>query len=54
VGDAIEQLGSLPVKLIVTTDSIRQPEEVSLPWEVISIRQQLADAIKRTILGERV
>jgi ribose-phosphate pyrophosphokinase len=52
VGDAIEQLGSLPIKALVTTDSIRQSEKGSLPWEVISISQLLADAIRQTSLGE--
>jgi len=52
VGDAIEQLGSLPIKVLLTTDSIRQPEGVSLPWEVISVGQELADAIRRTSLSE--
>jgi ribose-phosphate pyrophosphokinase len=52
VGNAIEQLGSLPIKVLLTTDSIQQPEKVRLPWEVVSISQELADAIRRTSHSE--
>lgn len=47
VGDAVQRFASLPVQRIVLTDSVYRSNEVSLPIKVVSLKEMLADTIKR-------
>jgi ribose-phosphate pyrophosphokinase len=47
VDDAVQRFASLPVQRIVLTDSVYQSKEVSLPIEVVSLKEMLADTIRR-------
>jgi len=45
VGPAVERLSAAPVQRFVVTDSVRRPEGLSLPLEVVSLAPLLAEAI---------
>jgi len=47
VGDASDRLARLPIRRLVTTNSVRAPERGALPLERVSIAPLLADAISR-------
>lgn len=44
-GDARERLAALPIRRIITTDSVPRGENLGLPLEVLSLRQLLAERI---------
>jgi ribose-phosphate pyrophosphokinase len=52
VGPALERLARLPLRRLVMTDSVRLPEELSLPHEVVSLAPLLATVIQRLHAGE--
>ncbi len=47
VGPAVERLSAAPVQRFVVTDSVRRPEELPLPLEVVSLAPLLAEAVDR-------
>jgi ribose-phosphate pyrophosphokinase len=51
VGPAVERLRSLPLKRLVSTDSLPIAEGLALPIEVVSVGPLLADAIARLTEG---
>jgi ribose-phosphate pyrophosphokinase len=53
-GSACDRLRSLPVRKILTTDTVVQPKAMPFPHEVISVAPLLAEAIRRVSAGEPV
>ncbi len=53
VGPAIERLGRLPLRRLLTTDSVPQSEQLPFPVEVVSIASLLARSIERLRTGEQ-
>ncbi|HEX6106637.1 MAG TPA: ribose-phosphate pyrophosphokinase [Gemmatimonadales bacterium] len=51
VGDAARRLGALPIRRLLTTDSVATPEASGLPLERIGLSPLLADAISRLHSG---
>lgn len=49
VGQAVERLRALPLRRVVTTDSVPPALGVGLPLEVVSVAPVLADAISRLV-----
>ncbi|HEX8702788.1 MAG TPA: ribose-phosphate pyrophosphokinase [Myxococcaceae bacterium] len=46
VGSAIERLQSIPLRRLITTDSVPRPDRLPLPMEVVSIAPLVAHAIQ--------
>ena len=51
VGDAARRLGALPIRRLLTTDSVAAPDATGLPLERIGLAPLLADAISRLHSG---
>ncbi|MBI3182788.1 MAG: ribose-phosphate pyrophosphokinase [Myxococcales bacterium] len=47
VGPAMQRLSALPLRRVVTTDSVPAPQASGLPLEVVSVAPVLAEAISR-------
>jgi ribose-phosphate pyrophosphokinase len=47
VGDALQRLARLPIRRLLTTDSVRAPESKAFDMECVSLAPLLADAISR-------
>jgi ribose-phosphate pyrophosphokinase len=54
VGPAIDRLQRLPIRRLLTTDSVPMPERLPLPVEVVSIAPLLARSIELLRLGSNM
>ncbi len=47
VGPALERLSHVPIRRLISTDSVAPPEALPFQHEVVSLAPLLADAIRR-------